>query len=475
MTLWSIATPIGAAPDEPAHLIKAASVARGEFIGERGSFGHIVDVPQYVSFTHAQTCFAFDSREEADCAEPAPEPSDAIVPGSTTAGLYNPLYYALVGWPSLLLDDSSGIYGMRIASALLVSGFLALAVGLVCTWRRRLLPLIGLAVAATPMVLFLGGTVNPNALEITATLAAFAGMLTIIRERERPLAPLAGVVLAGAAVAANMRGLSVLWLVVAILAPLVLASGHQIVELLRRRPIQVAIAGSALAVLAAAIWLFSTNSLGAAVNDPLTETIAPGVGAPWYYGAWWTFQATLEHLQSAVGIFGWLDAPAPLFVFAVWIALAGGLLLLGALLLRGRHLVFAFLLVASTVALPPLVQAAYISGGGLIWQGRYILPVFVCAALGVATVLSDVLRPTPGVTVRATILVVSLWSVAQVHAFATAIRRYAVGLDASWADLVTAAEWVPPGGLLLSLGGMVVVSAALVAGAVVAVRRFSRA
>ncbi|WP_403023530.1 DUF2142 domain-containing protein [Salinibacterium sp. GXW1014] len=460
MSLWAIATPIGAAPDEPAHLVKAASVVRGEFIGDQGSFGHIVDVPRYVSHTHAQTCYAFDGREEADCAPEVPVPTDEVVEGSTTAGLYNPLYYLLSGWPSLLFGDSTGIYGMRLASAVVVSGFLALAFGLVWSWRRRVLPLIGLAVATTPMVLFLGGTVNPNALEITATLAAFTGMLTIIRERHLPIAPSAAIVLAGAAVAGNMRGLSILWLVVALLVPLVLLRLDELTALLRRRAVLVVIAGAAIAFIAAAAWLFGTNSLGAAVDDPLTETIAPGVGAPWYYGAWWTFQATIDYLQGAIGIFGWLDTPSPLFVFAVWATLMGGLLLLAAALLRGRALVFAVLLVGATIALPPLMQAVYITGGGIIWQGRYILPVLVCAVLGVAAVLSDVLPAAGSPLRRLTVTIAVLWGAAQLHAFATALRRYSVGLDASWADMLTAADWVPPGGLWLSLLGF----AAVVAG-----------
>lgn len=471
MGLWAIATPIGGAPDEPAHLVKAASVVRGEFVGEAGSFGHLVDVPRYVAHTHAQTCYAFDGTEEADCAPAVPAPTDEIVVGSTTAGLYNPLYYLLVGWPSLLAGDSAGIYGMRIASALVVSGFLALSAALVCTWRRRTLPLIGLAVATTPMVLFLGGTVNPNSLEITATLAAFTGMLTIVRERQSSIVRSAVIVLAGAAVAGNMRGLSVLWLVVALLVPLVLLRGSELLALLRRRPVQVAIAGSALAFIAAAVWLFSTNSLGAAVDDPITETITPGVGAPWYYGAWWTFQATLDYLQGAIGIFGWLDTPAPLFVFAVWATLMGGLLVLAVVLLRGRALVFAALLVGATVALPPIMQAVYITDGGIIWQGRYILPVLVCAALGLATMLADVLPSPAGTWHRLVVVVAVLWSAAQLHAFATALRRYTVGLDASWADMLTSADWAPPGGLALSLVGFALVAASAPVLAAVAVRR----
>ncbi len=44
--------------------------------------------------------------------------------GVTSAGLYNPMYYWIVGLPAFP-DRSPGIIGMRIASALLWHRFLA--------------------------------------------------------------------------------------------------------------------------------------------------------------------------------------------------------------------------------------------------------------------------------------------------------------------------------------------------------------
>ena len=58
---WAFATPIAAAPDEPAHLVKAASVVAGQLVGgEHTPYGDIVDVPYWIAYTHAQTCFAFE-------------------------------------------------------------------------------------------------------------------------------------------------------------------------------------------------------------------------------------------------------------------------------------------------------------------------------------------------------------------------------------------------------------------------------
>ena len=41
---------------------------------------------------------------------------------NTWVGTYNPVYYYLVGWPSLLFEGNTGVYAMRIASSLLGCG-----------------------------------------------------------------------------------------------------------------------------------------------------------------------------------------------------------------------------------------------------------------------------------------------------------------------------------------------------------------
>ncbi|WP_374945823.1 DUF2142 domain-containing protein, partial [Agreia sp.] len=56
---WAISSPISSGPDEPAHFVKAASVARGQLVGPQGTYGNEVDVPQYVQWTNARTCFVF--------------------------------------------------------------------------------------------------------------------------------------------------------------------------------------------------------------------------------------------------------------------------------------------------------------------------------------------------------------------------------------------------------------------------------
>lgn len=451
--LWTLSTPIGAAPDEPAHLIKAASVVRGQFIGTPSAQGNIVSVPAYIGYTQAQTCYAFAPNEAADCIPLlAGDPMKSIeVP--TSAGLYNPTYYMLVGWPSLIIGDSAGIFAMRFMSAVLSSGFLALVFAFVSRWPRRALPLIGSAVAVTPMVLFLNGTVNPNGLEIAATLAAFVGVISTVRQPEnRTVGPTAVIVFASAALAANMRGLSLLWLAVALLAPVILAVPTHIAKLVRMPQLQLAAGGVATAALLAAAWLASTNFFVVATQDPLGPVSAPGIGTSPFLGFAWTLSSTLDYALGMVGIFGWLDTPAPTIVYFIWAVLFGGLALLAFTLLRGRSLLMISTLAGALLLLPALLQGIYIVKGGVIWQGRYILPLFACLAVALGTLLSDRIYLTGRDHVRLVTIASALLGFAQFAAFATAMRRYAVGLDGGWLSLLNA-QWAPPGGIWLLLTG----------------------
>lgn len=449
---WSMATPIAAAPDEPAHLIKAASVARGQFIGESASGGQIVQVPRYIAHTHAQTCFAFQPDTTAACSERVEGDPWTSVDAQTTAGLYNPVYYLLVGWPTLIAHDASGIYLVRLASAAVSSLFLALAFSLIARWRRPGLALLGLATAVTPMVLFLGGTVNPSSLETTAILTVGVGMLSIVLHPRDDLLPARTiVVIVAAAVALNTRGLSPAWVALAVFAPLILARGPQLTALLRTTVVRTAIILVAAATAFALVWLVGSNSLAAGIAPPseIVETPSTGPAA----GFLSVLERTFGLGQNMIGVFGWLDTPAPLAVFFIWSVFVGALALVAFVVLRGRQLLLAVALTVSVLVVPAVIQAFYITGGGFIWQGRYTLPAFVCLVVALAALLGDRLEDAVASYLpRLAAIVLGLWATAQAYAFLTVLRRYAIGAEGTWAELVRSPEWVPPGGLYLWSG-----------------------
>jgi len=453
MAAWSLATPIGAAPDEPAHLVKAAAVVRGEWIGAQGTEGQgqLVQVPEYIGFVINQTCYAFDGNTSASCAPTVPGDPDRTVTAATTAGLYNPLYYLLTGWPSLTFHDSTGVYAMRVMSALLVSLFAAISIAVLGAGKRPTIPIIAALVAVTPMVLFLGGVVNPNSLEITATLAAFVAFYSAVRQRSAlPAWSLWTLFAVSASVAVNMRGLSVLWLGIGMIAVVAASPASRLAALVRQRNTWISLGVVIVASAFALVWVLSTNSLGAGVDGSGPPSTAPGVGTSAIGGFLYTLLSTAEYSEGIVGVFGWLDTPAPPVTFFAWSALIGGLFVWGGVILTRRRLITPAILFASVILLPAILQGLYITHGGIIWQGRYILPLFVCLAVAVGVELADTVVFSPALQVKLSSVVAVVWVGAQFYSFATALRRYAVGLDRSWGDLLPL-EWAPPGGLALSL------------------------
>ncbi|WP_394551212.1 DUF2142 domain-containing protein [Agromyces sp. MMS24-JH15] len=479
--LWALATPIGGSPDEPAHLVKAASVARGQFVGEPSHIGHIVQVPRYVAAAHGVGCMVFEKDVPADCIAAHPENPGEIADSTTTAGLYNPVYYLLVGWPSLLFGDITGIYAMRIVSVVLTTLFIAFAARLSLGLGRPALSLAAVGVVATPTLLFLTGAVNPNALEVTTTLAAFTAMLAVVRRG--PEASIGGplaIAIVSTVLGVQMRGLSPLWFAVALAAPLILIPWDRLRALLQRRVVWVTVAAVLAATVLAALWTVSSSSLTGSLDDKQHMQQYPGVGTSFLTGFAVTLLDTFNHGTQMIASFGWLDTPAPQAVYFVWSALTGALVLAGVAILRGRRLVFGSAIVLALVLLPPLAQAAYVTAGGYIWQGRYTLPLFAIAVVGLAVVIGEragsaaradpvdaeaEAEETARSLTRLFAVVWAGWALSQAYCYAIALKRNAAGADATWAAVIRDPAWAAPGGnaLLMGVFAVVVLSTAFAA------------
>ena len=446
--MWSLATPISASPDEPNHFIKAASVVRGQLMPPGGPDGSVVQVPRYVAFTKAQTCFAFQSEQPADCAPALSGDPGRLTTSTTTAGLYNPVYYFIVGWPSLIFHDRSGLYAMRFLSGVAGSIFLALVFVQLLALRRRAIVMLSFAVAVTPMVLFLMGSVNPNSLETTATLSVFVTSFMLLRHPDRALLTSRAVILIlSTAVAITMRGLSPLWVALALFSPLLLGGMTGLRELLRSTWIRVAIVAIGVAAAFAIGWILVSNSLGAGTG-PGAEVAAPNVGASPLYGFALVLFDSFSYDQGLIGFFGWLDTPAPPPVFFVWSFFIGTLTLLVMIMTRGRPRLLALVLLAGVILVPAILQGIYVHSGGIIWQGRYTLPLFVCFILALGLLLTeavDLLVPARRLLM---VIVLAAWAIAQIAAFTTALRRYSVGLRGSLGEFVAHPAWSPPLGVL---------------------------
>jgi hypothetical protein len=337
---------------------------------------------------------------------------------------------------------------MRIVSGLLTSFFVAVTGAQLLSLRRRTVPVLALGVAVTPMILFLGGAVNPNALEATGTLSVFVTMFLVVRHADPSRLPARVVILVlSATVAVTMRGLSPLWVAIALLSPLLLLTREVATTLIRSRWARTAVVVIGAVAVYAVVWIVATNSLSATYTANASQ--APGIGDSPLQGFLFILFGTFGYAQGMVGVFGWLDTPAPLAVFFTWSVFAGGLVLVGVLALRARARILMIGLLVALIVLPAALQATYIRSGGIIWQGRYALPLFLCLLLALGLLLAETV---PGLDARVrrilVVVVVASWAFCQVYSFGTALRRYSVGLTGDLAGMVTHPSWSPPGGIV---------------------------
>ena len=120
-----LATPIGAAPDEPSHVIQATAIVRGQFDEpNHGSFfGPIatVEVPTWAS-KMVPPCFLPALLQEHAVGKTNTIPtcneiirdSTKITHSSTQFSNAPPLYYVALGFPSLFLAGNGAVYAMRL-------------------------------------------------------------------------------------------------------------------------------------------------------------------------------------------------------------------------------------------------------------------------------------------------------------------------------------------------------------------------
>jgi hypothetical protein len=448
--LWALATPLMAYPDEPAHTVRAAAVVRGQIAIESGThFGHGVHVlvPSYIANLEPQMCYAFRNDTTAACAPAIPDDSTEAI-GVTSAGSYNPLYYAIVGVPSLLLSGAPALFAMRLVSCLLASALYAAATASLATLRRPRWPLLAAAVAFTPMVMFLSIGINPNSLEVAASTTVFCGLLAVFDRSSQPrrmLAPLVTTAV-GAAVLANTRSVSLAWLACAVLVAVLFFPARRSLDVLRRRRMWAALVLGATGIVLGLLWIVAALAAPSASGEAPAgiANSAPGI-AP--YQAFMTMlDRTADFFTQYVGVVGWLDTPMPQAVYMFWSVLLIPLLLLP-LVARSRKAAIGYwVALGLLLVMPALIQAALIRSVGYIWQGRYSLPLFimVCIASGMALRF----RPFPASPMSQRIAWIFMCAAAAAHAysFAYSLKRYVVGLRdyANWQTMITHPEWQPP-------------------------------
>lgn len=452
--VWALALPLMASPDEQSHVVKAAAVVRGELTGyedpdrdPRIAPGRptLVTLPQpYRYLDTLPRCHAFRDHVTADCAPALAGDPERTDRAATFAGRYPPLYYALVGWPSLASSGVPGLYGMRALSGALAAVPLTAGLLLLLQTAVPRLALLGAGVALTPMALSLFGVVNPSALEIACAFCAWSALLAVVLHpdpallRRRMLTATAAL-----AVMVNLRASAPLFALLLVATVVAVAPWPVLRDVVRARVTRLGLATGVLAGAASATWVLGVGTLQGPVGryPELAETSVAARAAT---------GRSVEYLRQMVGVFGWLDAPAPALTFLVWGTAVAVLVVLAAAATRSRRLRLVVLVVAlALVALPVGLQLPGAEDAGLIWQGRYLLPLAAGLPLLCALLLA---REQPGLLqlARLDAVLVPALLLAHVAALYWVLRRYAVGADGRL--LVTAAPWETPVGIPAVMG-----------------------
>lgn len=442
---WALVSPLASVPDEPAHVIYAAGVVRGDL--GHGAGSSTVNVPGAVARSSALTCTAFKPSTTADCA-PDLGADRALAPSVTPAARYPPLYYGLVGWPTLFGFGDATWYVMRLLSVALGASLLLIAT---TTWRRDSPAIsVGLLVAATPMLGFMLGSVNPNGVEIVAGVAVvLAGCGTLSHRREGGVLPRRDLLvvtgLIGYLALARPSSYLLAAGLAAVMAVLACARPRSPRGTVGRLGLGVT-AVLVLAVVAAKLVAPGSGSGAVASGDIGSQVSATLSGA----SGW---------LQETVGIFGWRDHQPPQLLRVGWLAVAATLTVAAVLVGSGVDRTALLLLVAGAFLAGPFFVSVALFPGGIGYQGRYAMALTQAVPVLAGAVLAMRGFSAP----RALAPVPALLGSLSVLALGGSLLRYSVGLPLpSPGDLVSSVVWVPPTWpavlVLLALGGWILVA-----------------
>ena len=458
---WVFSDPPFSGPDEAAHFLRAVGISNGALIGPPAPGPLIgLDPLQQQTIdatTRAVTVPAGLSPDDYWCEVDDPYLSAACLLHPTSnansirdasyVGTYEPLPYlpaALALRAALVVDATHHApSALRLTRLAMLAAWLALlAVAIWMLWDASVgaPSLIGLILAVTPMVVFLGATVTDSSAEIMASLAFFATLLRIGRDGGRGASQRLWL-LAGACglVLALSRPLGPAWVVLDLLVWSVFVGPRVAWRALQR-------GGSAMLMSATVVFAaIAANRYWETTYEPRTTlTLLP---------SWSNVSIALTQFHRAlsdlVGNFGYLTNPlSPIAVWA-W-ALAAALLAAVAIAvgdLAARVALIGGLVIAFVFPVY-FVAASYIyTGFGL--QGRHFLPFVVVLPLAAAETLRRRSHRLAAARPRQLLgLVAVLAGVVQFAAWWTNAHRYAVGIGGpTW--FLPVAQWSPPGDWVL--------------------------
>jgi hypothetical protein len=377
----------------------------------------VIDVPAgYATLEDIPVCFAFNDGRDATCA-PAISSDGQIVEARPYTGTYPPLT-AILQSPGGFFDAPVGLVVMRLCTVLVTAGLLSSAVVAV----RRLgggLAIVGLAVILTPVTISIMAAINPSALEIAAAACLWPSLVDILRPGPVDRRAVWRAVIA-ACVFTMARPVSPAFFAV-VIATIAIAMPWQTqlkaIARDRRSWIWAGLVG--VAFVFATAWILIARPDQAVIGLPDPRSTGDQIHA--------SLSMIPKRTGQLIGPIGWLDVPLPSFLVRIWLGVSVFLLFLGLVFGSWRRRLALVLLTAGVLLGPTLAEVPSASDYGLIWQGRYTLPIAmgipILAAWTLHERVIDRSRVIRGLGVATVVAVVA----ANFLAVCVALTRHATG------------------------------------------------
>jgi len=455
--MWAAATPLAGVPDEPSHVVYAAATVRGtsgEVVPADSDRRALVSyaVPGWITSLPNKPdwpCFAAPRYTTADCQSALTESGDSA-PTLTSVSRYQPIYYWIVGIPTISMTGSGALYAMRAMSVALATLLIGLGLASAAPRRRPWLS-IGVLVAFTPMVAFLIGGINPNGAEIVASIGLAVAILGVADESpttRRIWFQVASISILGSYLA-WARPYS--WLNLVVVAGVTLMLNRRSVgACVRSRPSAATAIGLSISV--ATLTAVAYDVL---IQGPLRSTLQAGQRQAHPRAPFGEILATVVEksggfLADTIGRFGWLDHTVPWPLQIVWLMFLGALVAMAWTVGQQGDRLPLFAIVAGSVFVVPVAVMWIAFGSPWGYQARYALPLVVL--VGISSVFVLGLRGVKnfqwlhrailggfGVFAPLTMTISVILS----------MSRYSIGMPLAWSDILSFeflrdAAWLPP-------------------------------
>jgi Predicted membrane protein (DUF2142) len=455
---WAFSTPPGGFPDETNHYVRALAVGRGELrgapflaSGDPAATAHvpksccvpgnpsaqqwvalgvrIVDIPAKLAPEHL-ICKPASHQAGVPCTTPFADSGTAR--HITTMGTLEPMPYLLPGLATRLSSNADTALALaRLANALLTGVLLAVAV--LALWGAPGdmpgLGAVGLVAAVTPMVLFVGASPSPSAVEVSAGVAFFALLLRLTRPDGAQRWVWTALTVVGVLLATS-RSLAPVWIAINTVVIVVLRGPRPVLALLRGgRAALVTIAVVTVAGLTTVAWELAYQPHVLFDYQYFHDQLYPS-----------TFQLD-RVLDELFGAFGQIDIHLPYRGYLVWWLLLGGLAAAAVVWGRGRERFLVPLMGAGVVGVAVLLTAGVMRQDGFDIQGRHVLALAVTAPMVLGEIVYRRRESLPRL-VTAGLPLAAGGAAAAVHLIAVDRAGHAY----AWLGSRPPGSWSPPGG-----------------------------